>query len=74
MDKATIIRRLKRHAGGSDADFVTRRQIADMFGLRSPDSASKYIKGLECVCGRYYEITEVAKKIMECSEVREAEA
>ena len=67
MDKATLVRRLKRHAGGMDADFVTRRQIAEMFGLKKPDSANKYVKGLTCVSGRYYEITEVAGQIMKLS-------
>lgn len=71
MDRATIIRRLKRHAGGQDADFVTRRQIADMFGLKKPDSANKYVRGLKCISGRYFEITEVANRIVQYSGVRE---
>lgn len=42
-----------------------------MFGLKKPDSANKYVRGLECISGRYFEITEVANRIVQCSGVRE---
>ena len=63
MDKKTLVKRLKLQCNG--AEFIKRSQIAKAFGCKKADSANKYVKGLQPVCGPYYDIREVAEKILE---------
>lgn len=62
MTKAELNADLRRHAGGSG--FITRKGVADYFGVVEPRAIDKYLDGLERVSGKYYFIIDVAERIL----------
>lgn len=62
-DKRKLVTKLKRHCNG--AEFIRRSQIAEAFGWKKPDSANKFVKDLTPVSGPYYDIDEVADRILQ---------
>lgn len=63
MDKRTLIERMKKRCNG--ADFITKKKIAEAFGCKKADTANKYVDGLMEFRGGYYDIEEVADRIMQ---------
>lgn len=61
MTKAELSADLRRHGGGSG--FITRKQLADYFGVSEPRAIDKYLIGLERVSGKYYFIGDVSNNI-----------
>lgn len=61
MQKQDIVLRLKKHARG--AEFITKKQIADTFGMIKQEHVKRYIKGLQAIDGKYYDILEVAGEL-----------
>ena len=62
MTKTELITDLRRHGGGSG--FITRKQLADYFGVSEPRAIDKYLNGLERVSGKYYFIGDVSSNII----------
>lgn len=62
MTKAELSKDLKRHGGG--AGFITRKQLADYFGVSEPRAIDKYLQGLERVSGKYYFVEDVSAQIL----------
>lgn len=63
MDKRTLVERLKKRCNG--ADFITKGEIAAAFNCKKSDVANKYVSGLMKFRGGYYDIEEVADRIMQ---------
>lgn len=62
MTKAELSADLRRNGGGSG--FITRRQLADYFGVSEPRVVDKYLEGLEKVSGKYYFVQDVSASIL----------
>ena len=62
MTKAELSADLRRHGGGSG--FITRKQLADYFGVSEPRAIDKYLQGLERVSDKYYFIADVSDNIL----------
>ena len=62
MTKTELSNDLRRHGGGSG--FITRKQLADYFGVSEPRAIDKYLDGLEKVSNKYYFISDVSEKIL----------
>ena len=63
MDKKRLIEKLKKRCNG--ADFIKKSEIAAGFNCKKADSANKYVEGLTKFRGGYYDIEEVADRIMQ---------
>lgn len=62
MTKTELSADLRRHGGGSG--FITRKQLADYFGVSEPRAIDKYLEGLEKVSSKYYFIADVSENIL----------
>lgn len=62
MTKKELSNDLRRHGGGSG--FITRKKLADYFGVAEPRVIDIYLDGLERVSGKYYFIDDVSENIM----------
>ena len=62
MTKTELSADLRRHGGGSG--FITRKQLADYFGVSEPRAIDKYLQGLERISQKYYFISDVSESIM----------
>ena len=62
MTKAELREDLRRHGGGSG--FITRKQLADYFGVAEPRVIDRYLEGLERVSDKYYFIGDVSDNIL----------
>lgn len=62
MTKTELSADLRRHGGGSG--FITRKQLADYFGVAEPRVIDKYLEGLERVSAKYYFIGDVSDNIL----------
>lgn len=62
MTKTELSADLRRHCGGSG--FITRKGVADYFGVSEPRVIDKYLQGLERVSEKYYFISDVSESIM----------
>ena len=62
MTKTELSADLRRHGGGSG--FITRKQLADYFGVAEPRAIDKYLQGLERVSDKYYFIADVSENIL----------
>lgn len=63
MDKRTLVEKLKKRCNG--ADFITKKKIAEAFDCKKADAADKYVEGLMKFRGGYYDVEEVADRIMQ---------
>lgn len=62
MTKTELNSDLRRHCGGSG--FITRKGVADYFGVSEPRAIDKYLEGLERVSEKYYFISDVSENIL----------
>lgn len=62
MTKQEIIRKLETKPGQA---FITKRELANAFGVTKVDHINKYVAGLERVADKYYFIPDVATAILE---------
>lgn len=65
MTKQDIVQGMQHVVGSSDANFITMTQICRFIGVKKPEHAKKYVKGLDRLNGKYYFIREVASLMME---------
>lgn len=66
MTKTELSADLRRHVGGSG--FITRKGLADYFGVSEARVIDKYLHGLERVSGKYYFINDVSTNIFKFSD------
>ena len=60
---------IRNALGYSDKQrFITKAQLSEVFGHKDRRAVDKYVSGLEAVDGKYYLITDVARRLKEkCS-------
>ena len=62
MIKSDVVKAMRDTVGGGW--FINKTDIAKTLSMARPESANKYVEGLQKVTGRLYYIPEVADKIM----------
>ena len=60
MQKTEMIKAMEKTAGKL---FITKKGAAELFGIKDPHYAAKYLQGLEAIDGKYYFIPEVAASL-----------
>lgn len=60
MQKREMVNAMEKTAGSL---FVTKKKVAEWFGISDPHNVSKYLYGLEAIDGKYYFIPEVAEAL-----------
>lgn len=58
MQKTDMIKAMEKKAGTL---FITKKGVAELFGIKDPHYAAKYLYGVEAIDGKYYFIPEVAE-------------
>ena len=61
MNKQEIVRTFRSITG---AVFITRKQLADLMGMKDPHGVDRYLKGLERIDNKYYFIPDVAEVLI----------
>lgn len=46
------------------AHFVTRKKLADYFGMKDPRGIDQYLDGIDRISGKYYFVNDVVDKIL----------
>lgn len=61
MNKQEIVRTFRSITG---AVFITRKQLANLMGMKDPHRVDRFLKGLDRIDRKYYYIPDVVEVLL----------
>lgn len=62
MTKQDVVSSFKTKTGG--AVFITRKQLAELMGIKDPHYVDRFLKGLDRIDRKYYYIPDVVEMLL----------